>query len=225
MLLRYIFLFGIIFFSISCSDKNENLQQEIIDEIELNFSLIVNEEIYTKTDFGEAPQIAIWLEEDSSFLKTVWVTERAGKNDWVGKVKCTIALPIWESKKIEEQKSSFWKRVVDAVTGATVPRGKINAKTFVPKDKKYYYYIEVNASGDYNEKFSYWSEDSKPDTEGNGQPSIIYKGEIAAKENIHSTPKLFGRSEQRKVVNLINQDTLGLTTAKLLISSIEVKTN
>lgn len=225
MFLRKIVFIILVILLTNCSNNENDLLEDNIEKIELNFSLIVNEEIYSKTDFGESPQIAIWLESDSSFVRTVWVTERAGKNDWVGKVKCLIALPIWEAKKQDEQKTSFWKRVVDAVTGATIPRGKINANILVEKGRRYNYYIEVNASGDYNESFSYWSDDSKPDTEGNGQPSIIYKGEIIAELNSKSIPKLIGRSEQRTISNSINPDTSGITTAKQLISSIEVKTN
>lgn len=207
----------------SSEDKKSDLVSNDDKNKKLEIKIEINDEIYLKSDYGEAPQIAVWLEDSNkNFLKTVWVTERAGKNKWKGKVNCPLALPYWTTRKKDENKSPFWKRVADAITGATVPRGNITASALIPDNSKIYCYVEVNASGDYNEEFGYWSKSGVPDSEGNGQPSIIYESQISPDSSNKYIPRFIGRTEQRTPAKIINRDTSGITTAKNLIKSITI---
>lgn len=224
--LLYIFLFCMIVNLTGC----KNSEKELTDNYEpgnqavVEVSFEVDKEIYFLTDYGEPPQIAVWLEyPDSKFYKTIWVTRRTGKNDWEGKVECAVSLPYWNMKKENEAEPGFWKKVVDAISGATVAEGTIKRNIKLPKNKLWKYFIEVNASGDYNKHFSYWSDNDVPDTEGNGQPSIIYSGEITTDSAMTSIPNLIGRTDQLSVIDSFYTDIEKITTAGKLIKNIKVK--
>ena len=230
MKLKYIlFLSVLLMISLASCDKQTAKEQEqpaIVDAREtetLEFSFNINKAVYLKTNFGEAPQIAIWLEfADSSFYKTVWVSHRAGKNDWVGKVECTVALPSWDSRRKNEKSKNIITRIIDAITGATIKEGKLQARVNVLPDKILRYYIEVNASGDYSAHYPYWSKSGFPDTEGNGQPSIIYSGLVDLKRSMIEQSRLIGHTNQFAAGAHI-YDTIGtITTAKDLVQNIRV---
>ena len=73
------------------TEKTETAVKDTTTGLTINFKLSVNRNVYIYTNFGEPPQIAIWLEyPDSNFYRTVWVTHRSGKNDWEGKVECKV---------------------------------------------------------------------------------------------------------------------------------------
>jgi hypothetical protein len=80
----------------------------------------------------------------------------------------------------------------------------------------------VNVSGDFNDLFAALSKDGMKDRNGNGQPSIVYKGQITALPGQHSEPKLIGRTDQFEDVNSIISDMEGISDAKDLFSKIEI---
>ena len=124
--------------------------------VNIQFKMSINRNVYIYTNYGEPPQIAIWLENsDSSFYRTVWVTNRAGKNDWIGKVECLVALPYWDHRRQTIQKSQPLPKEVDGYSGPTPKGGEFVATIKVSECSQWKYYIEVNASGDYNDYFSY----------------------------------------------------------------------
>ncbi len=193
--------------------------------VKLSFTMNVDREIYTYTDFGEPPQLAAWLENpDHEQVKTVWVSHRTGKNQWKGKVICPVSLPYWESRHKHEENSfrerSRIRRLIDALTGATPKGGEFTVSTHVPPGSRWEYYIEVNLSGDYNRDFPFWMEDGTPDPESNGQPSIIYRGIIEADSGFVNLPELAGRSHQLFPVDTLITDVSLITTAKKIFSSI-----
>jgi len=184
--------------------------------IVLSFS--VNPFAYRWSNFGEAPQIAVWLvNTDSSFYKTIWVSHRAGLNKWLGKVECREALPVWDKHRAGSREKP------DAVSGATVKSGSFSTIIQVLPGKKYLCYCEVNASGDYNTEFASWSKAGKPDYDGNGQPSLIYKGSVDLPAGRVENPKLIGRTDQFRTDGVIHADTSGITTAKDLISGLQMQ--
>ena len=227
-------LFLILLLSGACS-KND--VPELVDLfpgyadsalVELQFSMDVQREVYKRTIYGEAPQLAIWLENpDRSMIRTVWVSQRAGRNDWKGKFHCPVALPYWESRHRFEKgrfkERNLLTRLIDAISGATPTGGLFTANTRVPEGTQWDYYIEVNVSGDYNAAFPYWSEWGTPDPEGNGQPSLIYKGSIAARPGSSDVPALIGRTDQFSPVDSFMTDLDGITTAKEILRDIQVK--
>jgi hypothetical protein len=81
----------------------------------------------------------------------------------------------------------------------------------------------VNVSGDFNDSFAATSKDGKRDRNGNGQPSIVYKGQITALPGSRSEPKLIGRMDQFEGVSSIISDMEGISDAKDLFSTIEIK--
>jgi hypothetical protein len=200
---------------------------ETTEKVVLKFTMFVNKKIYEHTDYGEPPQLAVWLEQpESGIIRTIWVSHRTGKHQWKGKFECPTALPYWKSRHKMEKSSfrerSLIKRLIDAITGATPKEGEFTVKTTVPYKSKWQYFIEVNLSGDYNITFPSVLDDGTPDPDGNGQPSLIYRGEIEAISGTNDVPKLLGRTDQWAPVDSIIHDLTGITTAKNIFSEVQV---
>jgi hypothetical protein len=223
--LSLLFLIPLFF----CNYENQKTEEKVetimsikfdSNQVALKFYIEINRKIYQKTNFGDPPQLAIWIENmDSSVIKTVWVSSRTAKQEWQGKIECLISLPYWESRTTQERQGPG----IDAVSGATPKGGAMSASILVPRNSQWIYYLEVNASADYNNSFSYWSHDGLPDSEANGQPSLVYSGQIIANGNSKSSPALVGRTDQRRIVNELFTDLSSITTAKYLIGNIEVR--
>jgi hypothetical protein len=192
----------------------------------LVFSLELAQNVYEQTDYGKPPQFAIWLENaDTGQIRTVCVTYRMGSGDWVGKVECPVALPYWVSRYNVETGTkgppNFKKPVADVITRAT-PIQDFNEFSEVEPNSKWYYYLEINVSADYNAAFPYRRPNGAPDLQGNGQPSLVYKGWIEAVDGACDEPKLVGRTEQWVSVDRIIADLNGITSAKELVSMFKV---
>ncbi len=230
-LIFLIFTLTLIFSCTNTKDKPDQieLKKGLPDSnlVALEFILNIDRDVYDYTTYGEAPQIAIWIENpDSASIRTVWVSNRSGRNQWKGKVECPVALPYWESRhrseKSQFRERNILERLIDAISGATPTGGEFITSIHVPLKSHWYYFIEVNASGDYNKHFPYWSKDGLPDSEGNGQPSIVYSDSITARSGNQNTPMIIGRSDQRQPVDSLLEDLEGITTAGDLIRNIEV---
>ena len=76
------------------------------------------------------PQFAVWLEDaDGNYIKTLYVTGKAGKKSWVFSPKegRSESLPVWYNASKQEgaaATSADDGQQLDAVTGAT-PKGGI----------------------------------------------------------------------------------------------------
>ena len=231
---RCLFLSGLLFILLSGCHDSEIFNEigtfsetTIQNGIVLEFSMDIDRSIYEYTDYGEPPQLAVWLEQpDSNKIQTVWVSHRTGKNQWKGKAICPVSLPYWESRHKMEQSSfkerSLLKRLIDAISGATPKGGIFTVDSKVPVGSKWEYYIEVNLSGDYNADFPLWLDNGMPDPEGNGQPSLIFSGTVSADSGYVDVPVLIGRTEQIFPVDSIIKDVSGITSAKEIFSSVHV---
>lgn len=202
----------------SCSSDSANAK--------LIFSLTLNRDVYEDSDYGEPPQFAIWLEDAAGEnIRTVWVSYRTGTGDWAGKVECPVSLPYWVSRYNKETETvgppSFREPVVDAITGAT-PKQDFTVRAEVPAGSRWRYFIEVNVSGDFNIQFPAYSSKGIPDPQGNGQPSLIYQGQIEAVDGASDTPELVGRTDQWQPVDHIIAELEDITSAKNIFSRIEV---
>ena len=187
----------------------------------------VDKETYEMTDFGEPPQLAIWLEKTTPpGIRTVWVARRSGRQLWKGKIECPTALPLWESRH-KNEKSNYKKRglltrLIDAISGATPTGGVFSTKVKVPRGSSWNCFVEVNLSGDFNRRFPYRDENGMPDPEINGQPSLIYAGKITALPGQQSSLKLIGRTRQWVAVDYIVKNLEGITSAKDAVTDIQV---
>lgn len=183
--------------------------------VALRCSLTLDVNVYDYSDYGEPPQIAIWLEhKKTGKIKTVFVTHRTANEEWVGKVNCPVSLPYWQSRNKNTP-------LADGVSGAT-PKKRLNTTAKVPKGSEWFYVIEVNVAGDYNPAFPSMTDDGVPDPQGNGQPSLIYRGEIKALPGQTSSPRLMGRTLQMVATDEIHPDLSGITDANKVLSSIKV---
>lgn len=196
------------------------------DTLEMEFVLKLDPKVYRYSDYGEAPQIAIWIEQPGkNQVRTLLVTRRTAKGEWVGKVECPVSLPYWVSRYgIESGKSNLpgpKNPVPDAVSRAT-PKETLTAKTRVPAGIELIYYIEMNVSGDYNRDFPSMIDGVGPDPQGNGQPSLVYMGKIKTQPGTAGIPELVGRTDQLDPVQSLITDLSGITNAKELFTSIRI---
>ena len=192
----------------------------------LKFELELNPEMYRLSNFGEPPQMALWLEsKDSSEVRTLWVSNRLARGVWVGKVVCPTALPYWISRRDIEKGGgipSFLKPLPDGITGAT-PKATLEVFANVDSGSEWRYYLELNVSGDYNSTFTASQPNGHPDPDGNGQPSLIYTGSIMARSGWTDTARVVGRTEQMVAISNILPDLEGYTTANHVLKSLTVK--
>jgi len=208
--LKYKFLIFLLIISTGYSYGKE--------ELNLEFLLRIDKDIYEMSDFGEPPQIVVWIKVDGKKgIKTVGATRRVAMDDWKGKIKCPTALPIWKSLSKSE------KYLPDAYTCPTPKDGLFICKTRVNRGKIVECFIELNLSGDFNLSFPYRDDNGMPDPEVNGQPSLIYYCKFKARDGVKKDFKLIGRSEQFNPVEEIIRDLKGLTSAKKILENALVR--
>ncbi len=222
--MRYLYL-GILFlYILACCGPYQVKQsgQNI-----LSFTIHQERDVYEKSDYGEPPQFAIWLEnKETGEIQTVFVTYRTATGDFEGKAECPVSLPVWVGAfRMETGRDdipSVRKPADSAITGATPKVKEFSVQVAVPEGKSWYYYVELNVSGDYTPVFSRLKSAGSLDSQGNGQPSIIYRGEIIGTPGNKSIPKLIGRSEQMYLSTEINPDLEGIINARDVFSRIKV---
>ena len=207
----------------ACTNSVQNKSDEAI----LKFEIHQEQKIYERSDYGEPPQFAIWLEnKKSGKIKTVFVTYRTATGDFEGKAECPVSLPAWIGafrKETGRDDLPTVKNPADkAITGATPKIKSFSAEVSVPKNSNWYYYIEMNVSGDYNSDFPRMKSNGWFDFQGNGQPSIVYRGTISGKPGEKSKPTLIGRTEQMYLSTEIIPYHDGITEAKEVFSMIKV---
>ena len=221
-------LLGFIILNVFGCDAGKNEEVPIWSQPQganLIFDIDLNPEIYRLSNFGEPPQMALWIENlDASEVKTLWVSSRLARGVWVGKVVCPTALPYWISRRDIESGGglpSFLKPLPDGITGAT-PKEVLKVYASVEPGSEWKYFLELNVSGDYNDSFKANQMNGSPDPDGNGQPSLIYSGFIKAIPSWADTSSILGRSEQMKPSSQLNPDLSGFTTAHRVLRELTV---
>ncbi|WP_372933995.1 DUF2271 domain-containing protein [Mariniphaga sediminis] len=196
---------------------------------ELEFRIHINEELVLQSVYGESPTFAIWIENpETSETKTIFVTNRAGVNDWEGKADVPTALPKWDSISRKERQTSQTDINVDAITGATPQPGYFTTRVRAMPGSKWICWIEMNLAGDYNENFPNFDKVSKKtDDFGTGQPAIVYKASIEVVNGNIVIPEVIGMSvlnEQGKVIQPLEGITSALNVFdEITISAIKPK--
>lgn len=171
------------------------------------------------------PQCAIWIEKsDGTFCKTLFVTSGAGKKSWIFAPKegRPESLPVWYAcADVNPQKKEKVSNI-DAVTSATPNNGLIIKESFAfEKNTTYFIKAEFNHSFDYND---YWKKKAKKTDSNfsgvNGQPSIIYSGELPVSGEI--ALYIEGTGNVLKKDKKIYDELDTLTTAKDIVANIFV---
>lgn len=182
------------------------------------------------------PQIAIWLEDlDGHYLSTLYVTHKAGYQQFSGNKKRKEALPYWNharlSKKTEKTAAdgltgaTTLQTIPDAVTGAT-PNGSFDLK-IVPREnlEKFIIRAEINHSTDYNEyypKTAIFGEENY--SAESGQPAVIYEATVdrssGQKEYLM---QIIGHSSPDGSDGSLYSDLSKLTSAKNIVEEITIK--
>ncbi|MEA3286340.1 MAG: hypothetical protein U9Q77_03045 [Candidatus Marinimicrobia bacterium] len=220
-----LFILAVLIFIRCSSDPEAALSWQDSTVANLRFDIQLSPDIYRLSNFGEPPQMALWLEnENASEIRTLWVSNRLARGIWVGKVVCPTALPYWISRRELEtggEIPSFLKPLPDGITGAT-PKDKLSIYTQVPPGSNWRYFLELNVSGDYNESFTASQPNGEPDPDGNGQPSLVYSGRLKAETGWVDSTVLIGRTEQAVVPSMLNHDLVSITSASQVLRKLEV---
>ena len=195
-----------------------------IGKKEIEFTIHINEDLVRATTYGEPPTFAIWLEDPrTKKSKTVFVTRRAGSNDWEGKAEIPSALPLWNSIfKNSEKDSSTENPQSLAISGATPKPGYFVTRAQVEPGSIWTCWIEVNLSGDYNEFYpEYDYSRNYEDTWGTGQPALVYHIDMELTLGNTYTPAPIGMSihNQSKILHPIK----GITTASEIFDDIKIE--
>lgn len=129
-------------------------------------------EAYSK----RAPQIAVWVEDsDGTYVDTLFVTKKASGNKWIGSPKDgrPESLPDWYRAKGQNPAVKISKDDLDATTSATPKKGIVISKDLeLEKGKTYVFKCQANQSFDYNEYYT------KKNSGVDGQPAVLYAGEM-----------------------------------------------
>lgn len=195
---------------------------------EIEFNIHINEQLVQESTFGESPTFAIWLEDpESGLIQNVFITNRAGLDDWEGKAEVPVALPKWfEIDRIKKQKQNRSNNAdtgVDVITGATPKPGYFVTRANVPPGSVWICWIEMNLSGDYNEFYKEYDEVNMiTDEYASGQPALIYKAEIEAVAGNSATPEVIGMSVPNSKDGQIIQPIQGITSALNVFDEINV---
>jgi hypothetical protein len=221
--MRHLLIGSILLHLASCSGSGSNQSGNAT----LLFTIHQERDVYDQSDYGEPPQFAIWLENtESGEIKTVFVTYRTATGDFEGKAECPVSLPAWigafRQETGRDDIPTMKNPAFEGVTGATPQTKEFKTTVKVSEGSKWYYYVEVNVSGDYTVEFPEMHSDWMTDMHGNGQPSIIYRGEITCDAGERDTPVIIGRTEQMYLSTEIITDLHGIRNAKDVLSMINV---
>lgn len=197
---------------------------------ELEFKIHINDQLVLQSVFGESPTFAIWIENtETRENKTIFVTKRAGTEDWEGKVNVPSALPRWGEINEIEQQTGKAHEDIDAVSGATPQPGYFITRARMKPGSRWICWIEMNLAGDYNENYPEYDEEKKTSDEyGTGQPALVYKAYVEAQKGNVVIPEVIGMSIVDETGGGIIRPLEGITTAldvfdEIVISVVKPK--
>lgn len=188
-----------------------------------------NTDLILFSDFGEPPQIAVWLEDPTTGkLRTVAVTRRSARGQWKGKSECPAALPRWfEVRRRETGRKGLptpQEPAPDAISRATPKAERCVWAADVERGSRWACWIEVNLSADFNAAFPQLDESTqRMDTHFSGQPSLLYRAELTALPGSRVVPQLWGRTVPDTETGETTRDLTGITTARNILTAIEVR--
>jgi hypothetical protein len=170
----------------------------------------------------KGPQIAVWVETaEGRFVQTLFVTQRAGKGNWMGAPKAgrPESLPVFYH-------AARGQGGLDALSSAT-PKAEVKVKDgqlSLERGKRYVVLVEVNHSFDYNESWPGKLPSGDPRYSGvNGQPSLVYRAEFTAGDETASMALLpLGTGAVDGRDGEVRPGTKGLTSALGILAAVGV---
>jgi len=195
----------------------------------LMVDLVYNFDVYERPIFfmpKSHPTYVIWLEEkESGYRKSIFVTRKAGKNDWSFAKRRPEAIPVWYGvNKIEKRQDSF---DIDAVSGATPKDAVVRISWQIPdafKGKAVDLYIEANNSFDFNDHYT--RKKGTPGYSGAfGQPSLVWKASLDFSQSAPQgvSPELIGHGHLFGENHRLFEDISGITTAANTFQDIRIR--
>ncbi|MFZ2631709.1 MAG: hypothetical protein WA081_08790 [Desulfosalsimonadaceae bacterium] len=186
----------------------------------LEIALSFNTENYPWLMGTKYPQLAVWVASGDGGHETVFVTQGAGKDNWMFADERPSALPVWAGVRPQKQSPE-----IDAVSGAT-PSGEVHTILWdIPKKyegKDLTVFIEANVSFDYN---AYYSKDetSPGFSDVNGQPSVVWRSLLYIDDGpVQMTPEIVGHGHVLGKNSAIDPDMSKITTAAELFNYINI---
>jgi len=158
------------------------------------------------------PQIAVWLaDKHGNFLKTIYLTKRYLS------LRRPEALPHWSHFDDKN------KERVQLISSAT-PDGSVQISDQSQQLGKFYVYVELNLSYDYNEFYLKKAEKGDNCYSGvSGQPSLIYECLVdCSSEEDYYEFKLIGHGSPDGSDGEIHDNLTGLTTALKMVKKISL---
>lgn len=227
------FIFGLIISAILLGGSVFAYQTTVNGKLDsskpyLAVDLTYNFDVYHRPVFfmpKSHPTFVIWLEEvDTGYRESIFVTHKAGKNDWNFASSRPEAIPVWYGvNKIEKRQRRF---DIDSVSGATPKNGKARICWQVPerlRDKKAYLYIEANNSFDFNNHYT--KKKGSPGYSGaNGQPSLVWKASIDFSRTTPQDilPEIIGHGDLFGENHRLFDDVSTITTAANTFREIRI---
>ena len=229
---RAMFCFGLmlcILLGCSSTPGQKDVQNIDFSQPYLEFKFTYNYDVYEKPSFflpKSQPTFAIWLEEKySGAVQTIYVTGKAGKNDWILAEERPDSVPVWYG--IKKKETGNENMGADAITGAT-PSGETAVIHWqVPRhfrDKQVAVFIEANNSFDHN---TYYTD--QKGTAGysaqNGQPSLVWRTELDLSKpmDAHISPEIIGHGSVLGEDHQIYTDVSKITTAQNTFSYMGIR--
>jgi len=187
-----------------------------------------NKEIIHLSTFAEPPQFAIWLEDpETGECKQVFVTHRAAVGDWEGKSEVPVALPLWfDLFKVNGKSNgpaSGIENEVLAITGATPKDDYFSVRAEVKPGSRWICWIEMNLAGDYNTAFPEYNPLTHAyDEFACGQPALLYRADILAREGFVIIPQLTGQSLWTNGLTSVDEVSEGVGSALYVFDSLSI---
>jgi hypothetical protein len=197
--------------------------------IRLRLSITQDLDVVAKTDFGEPPQIAVWLEPlPNGKPRTLYVSHRAGTGDWLGKSDCPDALPRWFAAYRAEHGLAHGvptpqNPLPDAIARPTPHEPELIVKAQLPPGSRWRIWLEVNLSADYNDAFPAIDENGMDDLHANGQPSLLYSAEFTAQPGPEPRLALVARTIPDSLAAETTPDLAGITTARRILARLSLR--
>ncbi|MBT7304528.1 MAG: hypothetical protein HN849_33655 [Victivallales bacterium] len=197
--------------------------------VHLRLAITQDLEIAGATDFGEPPQIAVWLEPlPKGPPRTLYVSYRSGTGDWKGKSECPDVLPRWfaayrAEHGVETGCPTPQNPLPDAIAQATPQTPDFTIEAQLTPGSRWRIWLEVNLSADYNDAFPAFDENGMDDLHANGQPSLLYTAEFTAKPKAAPQLALTARTIPNSLTAETTPDLSGITSARHLLPKLELR--